>query len=1362
MRKAVVFLAVLAASLFAFAAPPTAAAAEPLTKILVFSKTAGFRHDSIPNGIAAIRQLGTSNGFAVDATEDAAAFTTANLAQYDAVVWLSTTGDVLDDTQQAAFESYIRGGGGYVGIHAAADTEYAWAWYGNLVGAWFDSHPAIQQARINVEDRSNASTAHLPPTWTRTDEWYNYRTNVRATAKVLASLDESSYTGGNMSGDHPITWCKNYDGGRAWYTGLGHTQESYADPDFTAMLLGGIKVAAGNVAADCRPETGYTKLFDGTQSSLDKWRQAGPGGFTLADGTLTSFGGMGLLWYPVQQFGDYSLKLDWMMPGDDNGGVFIGFPDPQGDPWKPVDQGHEIQIDATDADPTRTTGSVYSLKAPDTALRAQALNPPGRWNTYEIGVHGKRVEIWLNGVKINDYTSTRAIDTGYVGVQNDGAGADISYRDIRIKAGSTPPPPTDLAQGRPVTVSSVEPGSPHAGANAVDGNAGTRWGSAYTDPQWITVDLGQARQLNRVRLNWETAYGRAYQVQTSDDNATWQDVYTTATSDGGVDDLTVSGTARYVRVYGTQRATQWGYSLWDLNVYGTSTTPAAPPPTSGFEKVKLDGGLSMGEPIELAVLPDQKVLYINRGTTDGGGQVRLYDPATKSTTVALTLPLDARFEDGLIGITPHPRFATNRYVYLFYSPKATPLVNRISRFTFDPATNTLPASTEDMIIEWPTERDLCCHSAGSMTWDSDENLYFAVGDNTNSGGDSAGMAPIDERTSRNPQYDAQRTSANTDDLRGKINRIHPEANGTYTVPGGNLFAPGTAQTRPEIYVMGLRNPYRVWVDKRANNTLYWGEVGPDAGATIANRGPAAYDEFNRATGPGNFGWPYCGGPNVAYNDWDFAANAPRGWFPCGGSAGPVNNSPRNTGRQQLPPTQPALVWEQHGRSVEWPQLDNPGGCGSPNHTEVYHYDANLASDVKWPPYYDNTWLISEYCRNWIKQVHFDNGNPATGRPTTIEPVLAGMNLVHPIDLEFGPDGSLYLLEYGSGYFSGAADAGLYKINFVQGGRSPLATASVDRDNGLAPLAVSFSSAGSADPDGDALTYAWDFTDNGSVDSTAANPAFTYTGNGSFQARLTVRDSTGKTGTATVPIVVGNDRPTLRITSLPAGGMYEWSENFTVTATATDPQDGTIDCSRVVVRIALGHEDHAHEVGQGTGCGATFNTGSIHSGLDARQFYVVRATYTDAGGSGTVALTGETDLTLWPKRWQAEHFAQLSGPQLITAAGAEGGKRLGDVQNGEWVRYHPVSLKGITGIRARVSSDKAGNVATFRYDSVTGPEVARIVVPNTGGWETYTDVTAPVTNAVDATRDLYVVFTGGGGAILDLDSYTFTGPGVSRP
>ncbi|WP_395570405.1 lectin [Streptomyces sp. BK79] len=412
-----------------------AAAADPAYRVLVFSKTAGFRHSSIDDGIAALRDLGAANDFTVDATEDAQAFTTANLARYKAVVFLSTTGDVLGDAQQTAFEQYVTAGGGYVGIHAAADTEYDWPFYEGLAGALFHSHPAIQPATVEVEDRAHDATAHLGGTWQRTDEWYNYRTNPRTTARVLASLDESSYSGGNMNGDHPIAWCKDYQGGRAFYTGGGHTDESYTDPAFRRHLLGGIRWAAGMTNADCRAETGYTALFDG--SSTSGWKQAGPGGFTLADGTLTSHGGLGMHWYSAKEFtGDYSLKLDWKAAGDDNSGVFIGFP-ASDDPWTAVNNGYEIQIDATDA-AERTTGAVYGFQSADVAARDAALNPPGEWNTYELRVTGERLEIFLNGSKINDFTNTdpaRSLRQGHIGIQNHGDGDDVSFRNIRIKQG---------------------------------------------------------------------------------------------------------------------------------------------------------------------------------------------------------------------------------------------------------------------------------------------------------------------------------------------------------------------------------------------------------------------------------------------------------------------------------------------------------------------------------------------------------------------------------------------------------------------------------------------------------------------------------------------------------------------------------------------------------------------------------------------------------------------------------------------------------------------------------------------------------------------------------------------------------------
>src|ERR1051326_6761325 len=218
-------------------------------KVLVFSATAGYRHASITNGIALIQALGASNNFGVDTTEDASRFTDAYLSQYQAVVFLNTTGDVLTNaTQLNAFQHYIEAGGGWVGVHAASDTLHNWPWYGNLVGAYFVSHPAIQQATIRIEDTTDPSTTKLPAAWVRTDEWYNFNLDPRSQVHVLGRLDETSYSDGTMGADHPISWSHYYAGGRAWYTACGHTPESYSEPLFQAHLLGGIEFAAGVAA----------------------------------------------------------------------------------------------------------------------------------------------------------------------------------------------------------------------------------------------------------------------------------------------------------------------------------------------------------------------------------------------------------------------------------------------------------------------------------------------------------------------------------------------------------------------------------------------------------------------------------------------------------------------------------------------------------------------------------------------------------------------------------------------------------------------------------------------------------------------------------------------------------------------------------------------------------------------------------------------------------------------------------------------------------------------------------------------------------------------------------------------------------
>ncbi len=225
--------------------------------VLVFAKTAGYRHASIPDGIAGVERLGAEHHFGVTATSDADAFARNHLERYAVVIWLSTSGTVLGAEQRAAFENYIRGGGGYVGVHAAADTEYEWSWYGGLVGAYFYDHPSIQRATVEVAGSGSPATAGLPAFWTRTDEWYNYRSQPRENVRVLARVNESTYDpvgsrGGRMGADHPIAWCQMYDGGRSFYTGMGHTADSYREPLFLQHLLGGIQMVAGTARLDCR------------------------------------------------------------------------------------------------------------------------------------------------------------------------------------------------------------------------------------------------------------------------------------------------------------------------------------------------------------------------------------------------------------------------------------------------------------------------------------------------------------------------------------------------------------------------------------------------------------------------------------------------------------------------------------------------------------------------------------------------------------------------------------------------------------------------------------------------------------------------------------------------------------------------------------------------------------------------------------------------------------------------------------------------------------------------------------------------------------------------------------------------------
>lgn len=237
----------------------TAAPAETAWRVLVFSKTTGYRHASITNGVAVIRELGTQGGFGVDATEDSTTFTETNLAQYKAVVFLSVTGEVLTSAQKTAFRDYLLKGGGLAAIHGSVfgplACEDKWSWYGEMFCCAFSNHSAVVAGTIKIEDGTNPSTRRLPQVWPRTDEWYNFTGTPRGCAHVLATMDESSYPGGSMGADHPIAWCRRIGQGRMWYTALGHTESSFDEPLFRQHLLGGIQLAAGKADADFSTNT---------------------------------------------------------------------------------------------------------------------------------------------------------------------------------------------------------------------------------------------------------------------------------------------------------------------------------------------------------------------------------------------------------------------------------------------------------------------------------------------------------------------------------------------------------------------------------------------------------------------------------------------------------------------------------------------------------------------------------------------------------------------------------------------------------------------------------------------------------------------------------------------------------------------------------------------------------------------------------------------------------------------------------------------------------------------------------------------------------------------------------------------------
>ncbi|MEM1118884.1 MAG: ThuA domain-containing protein [Bacteroidota bacterium] len=826
-------------------------AKDRFVSVLVFSKTESFRHGSIAAGQTALLEMGNKHGFRVDTTENADIFKEENLQNYNVVVFLNTTGDVLNDAQQLEFNRFIQAGGGFVGIHAAADTEYGWAWYGKLVGAYFSGHPNnpnVRAAAIDVVKADHESTAMLPKRWECTDEWYNFK-DINPNINVLLNLDESSYEGGTNGKKHPIAWYHEYDGGRSWYTGRGHTDESFSEPDFLAHLLGGINYAAG------------------------------------------------------------------------------------------------------------------------------------------------------------------------------------------------------------------------------DGN----------------------------RVNFSNA--------------------------------------------------------------------SVAPDENRFTKVVLEDHLD--EPMELEILPDGKLIYIQRH-----GAIRVYDPEEGRSFLVKKLNVFSKLEDGLLGMALDPKFEENNWVYFFYSDPEESHQN-VARFTLNEDYTELIADSEKVLLEIPTQREECCHSAGSIEFGPKGLLYIATGDNTSPRA-SDGFSPIDERVNRSP-WDAQKSSANMNDLRGKVLRIKPETDGTYSIPADNLFPVDGTEGKPEIYVMGCRNPFRISIDQHTGY-LYWGDVGPDASKDSIGRGPRGYDEVNQAQKAGFYGWPYFVGNNQPYTRYDFAKKV--SYEPYNPER-PVNRSPNNTGKELLPPANPAFIYYPYGVSEAFPIVGDGGRNAMAG--PVFYQEDYPENESRFPDFYQGKLFTYDWMRGWIMAVTMDEA----GNFKNMQRFLPSMKFNNPTDIIFGPKGDMYLLEYGTVWFSENPDARLVHLTYTAGNRKPLAVADVDKKVGAAPLTVQLDADQSKDFDGDQLTYEWFIDDATTSVSSEATFAHTFVEAGEHMAKLVITDPSGERAESTVEVLVGNDLPSLKWNFTGNRSFFWDNQTIDYEVSVADTEDGTIgngvDPNQVnisidylergydVNEIALGHE-----------------------------------------------------------------------------------------------------------------------------------------------------------------------------------------------
>ena len=845
---------------------------------------------------------------------------------------------------------------------------------------------------------------------------------------------------------------------------------------------------------------------------------------------------------------------------------------------------------------------------------------------------------------------------------------------------------------------------------------------------------------------------------------------------------------------------------------GSASVLAADDPAldwNNYDKVKITG--DTGEPIGMAVLPDEQILHTARD-----GVVRLTDPATGLTEKVAELDVYRNSEDGLQGIALDPDFEENNWVYTMYAPthmsgetdegiaypEQTPQgsapeelpegedesywdqwlgYNVLSRFKFDPEEGTFDLDSEEEILKVTAQRGQCCHVGADIAFDNDGNLFLSTGDNTPADAPgSDAYTPINNAPGMNPGFDSRRGAGNTNDLRGAILRIsvldeieegaEPGEGTTYTIPEGNFFdslddpeAYPEDKVRDEIYIFGLRNPFRMTYDPVAD-ALAWGEYGPDAPNHSDERGPMGYVEWQVASDPIAGGWPYCHGPNDggAYNEWDFENEEPGEFFDC---AAPVNNSTWNTGVVDLPATTEPQIWygnDPGDQPEEWDGLVTftEGRGQAPMGGPIFRYDDSNESVTQFPEFWDGMAFMGEFSQDYVAAFEMDEMS-TEGEVTEIYNFLPNDELFEQaadewsgiIDMEFGPDGSLYILEYGKGFFRENPEAGVYRIDYSEeGNKTPRAVINADPIAGSeAPLEVTFDASDSINLDDDEITYTWDFNGDGEIDAEGVEVTHTYDELGQFTAVLHATDSEGRVGLAVQEITVGNTAPELSI-DVDDGSIFSWGDSVDFSVSVTDAEDGDVpDCDRMSWTFGLGHDEHAHPLETGTGCEFTIDTqaSAENHGEGEKIFGTLVVQYEDQPQGDVPSVTGEETLTLKPALQEAEWYDASTGGSRQTDSSASAGVYIGGLEEGETLTFEPMAMTHAPSgedinqvdVRARGEGtisltweDDSSPFATF--DFTDGDE-----------WQT---VSASIDEQPEGSGSVVVGTTGG----VDLDSIEF--------